>query len=148
LSLFNELKRRNVFRVGIAYVVGAWVLIQVADIMLAAFELPEITMRLIIVMLAIGLPVILAVAWVYEFTPDGLKREKEIDRSQSIAPQTGKKLNILIFCVMALAIAYFAYDKFMPSPSTGGALGEATSWSAYGQLGEFAPTSFLVKNEY
>ena len=139
MSLFNELKRRNVFRVGIAYVVSAWLLMQVADIMLDAFELPEMAMRLIIVMLAIGLPVVLAAAWAYELTPDGIMREKEVDRSQSTAPQTGKKLNNLIFSVMALAIAYFAYDKFMPSQSVGGALGEATSWSASGP-GQEHPT--------
>ena len=139
MSLFNELKRRNVFRAGIAYVVSAWLLMQVADIMLDAFELPEMAMRLIIVMLAIGLPVVLAAAWAYELTPDGIMREKEVDRSQSIAPQTGKKLNNLIFSVMALAIAYFAYDKFMPSQSIGEALGEATSWSASGP-GQEHPT--------
>ena len=139
MSLFNELKRRNVFRVGIAYVVSAWLLMQVADIMLDAFELPEMAMRFIIVMLAIGLPVVLAAAWAYELTPDGLKREKEVDRSQSIAPRTGKNLNNLIFAVMALAIAYFAYDKFMPSQSIGEALGEATSWSA-SEPGQEHPT--------
>ena len=139
MSLFTELKRRNVFRVGIAYVVGAWLLIQVADIVLEAFELPEIMMRLIIVLLAIGLPVVLSAAWVYELTPDGIKREKEVDHSQSIAPQTGKKLNNLIFAAMALAIAYFAYDKFMPSQLTGGALGEAASWSSSGP-GQGYPT--------
>jgi TolB-like protein len=133
LSLLNELKRRNVFRVGIAYVIGAWLLIQVADIMLEAFEQPAVSMRFIIIMLAIGLPVVLSAAWAYELTPDGIKRESEVDRSQSVAPRTGKRLDSLIFAVMALAIAYFAYDKFISSHSTGGALGEAASWFDSGQ---------------
>jgi TolB-like protein len=122
-----------VFRVGIAYVIGAWLLIQVADIMMEAFEQPAVSMRFIIIMLAIGLPVVLSAAWAYELTPDGIKRESEVDRSQSVAPRTGKRLDSLIFAVMALAIAYFAYDKFISSHSTGGALGEAASWSDSGQ---------------
>jgi len=90
VSLFNELKRRNVFRVGIAYAVGSWLLIQVADILLEAFEAPAWTLRFIIICLGIGFPVAMFFAWAFELTPEGIKREHEVDRSQSITPHTGR----------------------------------------------------------
>jgi TolB-like protein len=113
LSLFNELKRRNVFRVGVAYLVAAWLLMQVADVILNNIEAPDWVFHAILLVLGIGFPLILLFAWAFEMTPEGLKREREVDRQQSITPQTGKKLNHIIIGVMALALAYFAYDKFV-----------------------------------
>jgi TolB-like protein/Tfp pilus assembly protein PilF len=112
MSLFKELKRRNVFRVGIAYVVGTWLLIQVADILLEAFEAPAWTLRFIIIALAIGFPVALFFAWAFELTPEGIKREHEVDRTASITPTTGKKLNNAIVVLLVLAVAWLLYDKF------------------------------------
>ena len=99
-------------RVGIAYVVGAWLLIQVADIFLEAIELPEYSMRLIFLLLAIGLPVVLFAAWAYEMTPEGIKREKDVDRTQSVTARTGKKLNAAIMAMLIMSIGYLLYDKF------------------------------------
>ena len=90
MSFFEELKRRNVVRVGIAYAVASWLILQVADILLEAFEAPAFTMRIILVILLIGLPLALFFAWAYELTPEGIKKESEVDRSQSIANQTGR----------------------------------------------------------
>ena len=115
VSLFNELKRRNVFRVGIAYVVGSWLLIQVADILLEAFEAPAWTLRFIIICLGIGFPVAMFFAWAFELTPEGIKREHEVDRSQSITPHTGRKLNNAIVLLLALAVGWLLYDKFQGS---------------------------------
>jgi len=115
LSLFNELKRRNVLRVGAAYVVVAWLILQVADVILNNVEAPGWVFHVILLLLAIGLPLILLFAWAFELTPEGLKREKEVDRSQSVTPQTGKKLDRVILVVLLLALGYFAYDKFVLS---------------------------------
>ena len=112
MSFFTELKRRNVFRVGIAYVVGGWLLLQLTDVLSQLLDLPEVVGRVIVLLVAIGLPVALFFAWAFEMTPEGVKREKDVDRSESITPQTGKKLNNTILLMMALAIAYLLYDKF------------------------------------
>jgi TolB-like protein/Tfp pilus assembly protein PilF len=112
MSFFEELKRRNVVRVGIAYAVGAWVLLQIFDVVGEILELPEWGGRLILAMLVIGFFLALFFAWAFELTPEGIKREHEVDRSQSITPQTGKKLNAVIIALMAVAIAYLLFDKF------------------------------------
>ena len=117
MSLFNELKRRNVFKVGIGYIVVAWLVAQVLQLIFESFGTPDWVMKTVLVLLATGLPFALFFAWAFELTPDGIKREHEVDRSQSITSQTGRKLNVTITAVMALALAYFAYDKFVLSAS-------------------------------
>ncbi len=119
MSLFQELKRRNVFKVAIAYIVVSWLVAQVLQLVFESFGTPDWVMKTVLVLMAMGLLFALFFAWAFELTPEGLKRESEVDRSQSIAPQTGKKLNYTIFFVMALAIAYFAYDNFMLRQSPG-----------------------------
>lgn len=115
MLLFKELNRRNVFRVGIAYIVMAWLVLQVADVILNNISAPGWVFHVILLMLAIGFLLAMFFAWAFEMTPEGLKREHEVDRSQSITPQTGKKLNNLTVAVMALALGYFAIDKFVLS---------------------------------
>ena len=115
MSIFNELKRRNVFKVGIAYVIVAWLVAQVLQLVFESFGTPAWAIKTVLVLLATGLPFALFFAWAFEMTPEGIKREHEVDRSQSIAPQTGSKLNLTITVLMALALAYFAYDKFVLS---------------------------------
>jgi hypothetical protein len=117
MSFINELKRRNVIRVGIAYVVVAWLIMQFADVVLNNIAAPDWVFQAIMLVLAIGFPLVLLFAWAFEMTPDGLKKEKDVDRSQSIAPVTGKKLNNTILILMALAIAYLLFDKFSESGS-------------------------------
>jgi TolB-like protein/Tfp pilus assembly protein PilF len=121
LSFFAELKRRNVFKVGIAYLFGAWLLIQVADILLDNIGAPAWVLQTIFVVLLVGFFITLFFAWAFELTPEGVKREKEVDRSQSIAPQTGKKLNNTILVLMALAIGYLLFDKFSGPAQPGSA---------------------------
>ena len=115
MSFFEELRRRNVVRVGIAYIVVGWLLAQVAEFAFENFGAPEWVLKTFVVLLLLGLPLVLFFAWAFELTPEGVKREKDVDRSRSITPQTGQKLNKLIIVVMALAIAYFAFDKFVMS---------------------------------
>ena len=112
LSFFEELKRRNVFRVAIGYVITAWLLLQVIDLVLENIKAPDWVMQVFMLALAIGFPLAIFFAWAFEMTPDGVKREADVDRSQSIAPQTGRKMDRNIIIAMALALAYFAYDKF------------------------------------
>ena len=115
MSLFNELKRRNVFRVGAAYVVAAWLLIQVAETIFPLFGFDDSPARVVVILLAIGFLPTLAFAWAFEMTPEGLKKEKDVDRSKSVTPYTGKKLDQMILVVMVLALAYFSFDKFVLS---------------------------------
>jgi len=88
MSFVGELKRRNVFRVGAAYVVASWLLIQVAETLFPLFGFDDNLTRNVVIALAIGLIPALIAAWVYEFTPEGLKKEKDVDRSQTITDAT------------------------------------------------------------
>ena len=112
MSLFAELKRRNVVRVGIAYAVIAWVVAQIAEFAFENFGAPDWVLKTVVVLLLLGLPLILVFAWAFELTPEGLKREKDVDRSQSITSQTGHKLDRTIIAVLVVALAWFAWDKF------------------------------------
>jgi TolB-like protein len=122
MSFIAELKRRNVFRVGIAYVVGGWLLLQLTDVLSELLKLPDVVGRVIVLVVAIGLPVALFFAWAFEMTPEGVKLEKEVDRSQSIAPQTGKKLNTTIMVLLVLTVSALLFDKF-----SGGTASETTT---------------------
>jgi len=117
MSLFEELKRRNVVRVGIAYVLLGWVVLQGADFLLDLTGAPEWIIRVFAVAGVVGLPFALFFAWAFELTPEGIKRESEIDRSQSITPQTGRKLDRTIIAFLVLAILLLLVDKFVsPDP--------------------------------
>ena len=113
MSLLNELKRRNVFRVGIAYAVTSWLLIQVSDILLESIGAPPWVMQTMFVLLAVGFVITLFFAWAFELTPEGVKKEKDVDRSASIAPRTGQKLNLGIVALLVITLAYVAYDKLV-----------------------------------
>jgi TolB-like protein/Flp pilus assembly protein TadD len=111
MSFFAELKRRNVVKVGIAYAVSTWVLLQITDIVSEIMALPDWAPKLILLILIIGFVPALIFAWAFELTPDGVKREKDVDRSQSITPKTGQRLNKTIGALLVIALAYIAYDK-------------------------------------
>ena len=117
MSLFNELKRRSVLRVAAAYVVASWFVIQVVETIFPAFGFGDASVRIVTIVVAIGLIPALIFAWAFELTPEGLKKEKDLDRSQAITPQTGKKLDRMIMGVLALALGLFAFDKFVLSES-------------------------------
>jgi adenylate cyclase len=116
MGFFQELKRRNVFRVGIAYVLVAWVLLQVIDFTLEVIAAPDWILQVFVLAAAVGLPIGLIFSWVFEMTPEGIKRESEIDRSQSITPHTGYKLDRVIIATLALAVVFLLVDKFILSP--------------------------------
>jgi TolB-like protein len=99
-GLFAELRRRNVIRMAGLYLVGAWLIVQVAETVLPAFDVPGWVLRATIILLAIGFVPALVFSWVFELTPDGLKRESEIDRSQSSVDQTARKLDIAVIVLL------------------------------------------------
>jgi len=111
-GLLEELKRRNVFKVGAAYVVMAWLIAQGVDVFLENFGAPEWVIKTILLLLIAGLPVALFFAWAFELTPEGIKKEKDVDRSQSITHETGRKLDYTIIAVLLVALSWFAWDKF------------------------------------
>src|SRR5210317_669297 len=111
LSFFNELKRRNVFRVGVAYIVVAWLVAQVLQLVFESFGTPDWVMKTVLVLLAMGLPLTLFFAWAFEMTPEGLKREHEVDRSQSITSETGQKLNYTIIGILVVALGYNVWES-------------------------------------
>jgi TolB-like protein/Tfp pilus assembly protein PilF len=113
MSLLRELRRRNVFRVATFYAVAGWVLLQVGDLLFGALGVPPWGLRLLLGLLLLGFPMALVFAWLYELTPEGLKREHEVERDASITAQTGAKLNVLIATLLVVAIGLFVADRFL-----------------------------------
>ena len=101
-NLFGELKRRNVIRSAGLYLVGAWLVVQVAGTVLPMFGAPEWLPRSIVVLLAIGFVPVVIFSWVFELTPEGLKREEDVARGQSITPRTGRRMDRMIIVVLVL----------------------------------------------
>ena len=118
MSLFAELKRRNVFRVALVYMVASWIVMQVADVGISLLGLPVTTGRLIFLLLAIGFPLVMLFSWAYEITPEGVKREKDIDRSNSVTHETAKKLDTAVIVLLVLGIGALALDRLVPEEAT------------------------------
>jgi TolB-like protein/cytochrome c-type biogenesis protein CcmH/NrfG len=110
-NFFAELKRRNVYKVAVAYAVVAWLLLQGASIVLPSFEAPGWTMKVLIVALAIGLPVAAVLAWAFEITPEGIVRADEVDPQKPIARKTRRKLTAIIILIAILAAGLFIFQK-------------------------------------
>ena len=121
-NFFSELKRRNVIRAAGLYLVGAWLVVQVAGTVLPMFGAPEWLPRTIVVLLAIGFVPAVIFSWVFEITPEGLKREEDVARDRSITPQNGRLMDRMIIAVLVLALGYFAFDKFVLTPRREAAL--------------------------
>jgi TolB-like protein/Flp pilus assembly protein TadD len=117
-NFFAELKRRNVYKVAVAYAVVAWLLIQAATQVFPFFEIPNWAIRLVVLLLIIGFPVALVFAWAFELTPEGIKRTEDVDPSQSATRRTGRTLDFLIIGILLLVIGVFAYQRFKPGQKT------------------------------
>lgn len=115
-TLFGELARRNVIRVAGLYLVAAWLATQVAGTVLPMFGAPGWIARSVVIVLALGFLPAMGVAWAFELTPEGLRRDADVAPDASIAPQTGRRLERLIIAVLAIALAYFGVDKFVLAP--------------------------------
>lgn len=117
VSLYAELKRRNVIRVVVAYLAGTWLLIQVADTVFPAYGLPPAALTTLITVLAIGLVPAMVISWVFELTPEGFRRDAGVAPGEAIKPRTTKWLDRVIMIVLALGVGYFAFDKFVLDPA-------------------------------
>jgi TolB-like protein/Tfp pilus assembly protein PilF len=111
-NFFAELKRRNVYKVAIAYAVIVWLLMQVASQIFPFFEIPNWAVRLVVLLLVIGFPVALILAWAFELTPEGIKRTEDVDVGKSIRRKTGRKLDFLIIAVLLLVIGALLFQRF------------------------------------
>ncbi len=117
MSLIAELQRRNVIRMAGLYLVGAWLIVQVAGTILPMFGAPGWLPRSIVVVLVIGFVPALVFAWIFELTPDGLKRDAQVSPTESIAPQTARRMDRMIIAALLLALVYFGVDKFVLAPA-------------------------------
>ncbi len=115
-DLFEEVKRRNVFKVAFVYAIAGWLTMQIVDVMFPALKLPDWMTSAIAAMLLIGFPFALIFAWAFEMTPEGIKLEKDVDRSESITPHTGRKLNQSALIILAVAVGFLLFDKFVLRP--------------------------------
>ncbi|NMP15594.1 hypothetical protein [Thalassotalea sp. Y01] len=113
MSLFQELKRRNVFKVASVYLVTTWLIIQIISVISPYLHLPLIFGTISTVVLAIGFPIAVIFAWAFELTPQGLKKTKQVDKEESITDVTGKKLSISLSILLAFALFFIAYDKLI-----------------------------------
>lgn len=116
MNLLEELKRRNVFRAGLAYLVTVWLILQIADVVLPNIGTPDWVFRALMLALALGLLPTLLFSWAYELTPEGLKREHEVDRSRSITGETARKLDLVTISVVIMALGVLATDRLFSGP--------------------------------
>jgi len=117
-NLISELKRRNVFRIATAYTIVGWLIIQVASSVFPIFDFPEWTSQFVIILVIIGFPIALIIAWAFELTPEGLKKSEEVETDESITPKTGKKLNTIIIASLSLLIVFLLAERIFFAEST------------------------------
>ena len=145
MSFFNELKRRNVFKVGVAYAVATWLLLQIVDLVLENIQAPDWIMQVFMLAMAVGFPIAIIIAWAFEVTPDGVKLQKEVDRDQSITPQTGQQLNRGIIMILIVAVVFLISDKFRDEmaeePAEAATTSESEPGSSAGKSTSKADTS-------
>jgi len=118
MNIWAELKRRNVFRVALFYIVAAWVVLQVAETLLPVFDVPNSAIRIIVLIMALGFPLAVVFSWVFELTPDGLKLDKDVRVDSGVKQQTSRKLNWATLIAAVLAIGLLVADRMMPEPAS------------------------------
>jgi TolB-like protein len=116
-TFLSELKRRNVYKVAIAYAIVAWLLLQAASILFPTFEAPPWTMKVFVAVITLGFPIALVLAWAFELTPEGIKRAEDVDLSKSVMRKTGRKLDFFIIAVLLLVIGFLLFQRLRPSVS-------------------------------
>lgn|GEM_PF-177079 len=117
-KFIEELRRRNVFRVATAYVIAAWLIIQVVSTIAPQLNFPNWVPSFITIVVLCGFPLVLIFAWAFELTPDGLKKSKEVNITESVTTSTGKKLNRIIIGVLSIAIIFLLIERFFIAPSS------------------------------
>ena len=116
-NFFDELKRRNVVRVGIAYLVVGWIVFQIGEVMFPTFGTPDWVFKTIILVIAVGFPFALIFAWAFELTPEGVKKTGDVNVAASVTATTGKKLNYIIIAALVIALGYFVWERQVPTDS-------------------------------
>ncbi|TAM96664.1 MAG: tetratricopeptide repeat protein [Rhodanobacteraceae bacterium] len=143
-GLFEELKRRHVWRVAVAYAVAAWLLVQVATQVFPFFNIPNWAVRLVVILLAIGFPVAVAFAWIYEVTPEGIRRTAPTDspdaRPEHAAHDIGRKLNAVITVVLVLAVALMGWRLLALRHDSPGAGSQAVTAATSASPATSSPT--------
>ena len=134
MGLVSELRRRNVFRVALAYILVAWLILQAGDTLAPALRLPDWVNTAVAFFLILGFPLAVFFAWAYELTPEGIKPEKHVNRSQSNTHLTGRKLDYLIIVVLSVALIFLVFDKFVLDPDRDAGLVQATPETVGGQV--------------
>ena len=117
-NFFAELKRRNIYKVAIAYAIVAWLLIQIATQVFPFFEIPNWAVRLVVLLLVIGFPVALILAWAFELTPEGIKRTEDVPSEKSTVRKTGRKLDALMIGVLLCVIGFLVFQRFHRSDAS------------------------------
>src|SRR3954466_8573108 len=112
VSFFSELKRRNVYKVAVAYAVVAWLLIQAASILFPTYEAPAWVMKVFVAIVALGFPIALVIAWAFEMTPEGMKRTEDVSPNEKIPQWSGRKFAALIVTVALIAAGLLAFQLF------------------------------------
>lgn len=143
-NFFAEARRRNIYRVAVAYAIVAWLVIQVATQTFPFLEIPNWCVRLVIVLLALGFPIALILAWAYELTPEGIKRTEEVAPAQSIKRETGRRLNALIIGVLVCAVAFLLYQRFRPAESSSGATEKSIAVLPFENLSDDKENAFFA----
>ena len=113
MTFFSELRRRNIFRVALFYAVSGWLILQVADVLFGLLTVPDWTLKFVLGLLLLGFPFALVLAWIYEMTPEGVKKAREVERDTSITDHTGRKLTAATFAV--LAWQFSPMTEFLPA---------------------------------
>ena len=112
MGLISELRRRNVLRMAVLYAIAAWLIMQVAEVIMDLANLPDWIGPTILGLLAVGFPIALIFSWFYELTPEGISLEKDVDRAESITHVTGRRLDFIVISLLCAAVILFAYDKW------------------------------------
>jgi TolB-like protein/Flp pilus assembly protein TadD len=146
-NFFAELKRRNVYKVAIAYAIVAWLLLQAASILFPTFEAPPWTMKVFVAVIALGFPVAIVLAWAFELTPEGIKRAEDVDLSKSVTRKTGRKLDFFIIAVLLLVIGVLLFQRFHPkvSPAVSSSLDKSIAVLPFENLSEEKANAYFAE---
>jgi TolB-like protein/Tfp pilus assembly protein PilF len=139
MNFFDELKRRNVFRVGIAYGIAAWFVLQVADLVLENIEAPHWVIQTLMLFVGLGFVAALIIAWAYELTPEGIKREADVVRDESITHQTARKLNSITLIAVFVLLGFMVLDRFVFERRSVPVSSPETVQAISGEKGEVKP---------
>ncbi|MCH8137195.1 MAG: adenylyl cyclase, partial [Proteobacteria bacterium] len=148
MSLFTELKRRNVFRVTAAYVVIGWLVTEVGTTLLNTFGAPDWVAKAIILVIGLGFIPVVVFSWVYELTPEGIKRETQITRDSSITSHTGRKLDLITIVAVLIGIGFLAMSRFVSPPAAEKIESIVTAENASVAVLPFVNMSGSEENEY